>query len=235
MISHVLTGMGLISKALEPFAPHRRQSEVAETDSIDPEWLSWCQRWRKTSTLRPRTKQSQYYRLLVVGRWLKTAHPEISRPDQWTRPLAAEYLAFVTTLRAGRLVDDPRGVRSDKLLTASSRYSHLMALRCIFKDLLLWDWIPYRFDPKPIFRLPRSVANTRSPSPRIIAEDVWAKLLWAGLNLEIEDLSRSKNELGEAAGPRYPLALVRALALVWLFAGLRRDEIARLRLGCVRW
>jgi hypothetical protein len=76
-----------------------------------------------------------------------------------------------------------------------------MALRCFFKDLLFWDWIPYRFDLKQAFRLPRSVASTRSPRPRIIAEDVWAKLLWAGLNLEIEDLPRSKNQPGEAAGP----------------------------------
>ena len=235
MISHGLVGMGLISKPLEPFAPHRRQKGVTAPESIDPEWLQWCQRWRNTSTLRPGTKQSQYYRLLVVGRWLKAAHPEISRPDQWTRQLAAEYLAFLTTLRVGQLVDDRRSVSSDKPLTASSRYAHLVALRCFFKDLLLWDWIPYRFDPKPIFRLSRSVANTRSPRPRIIAEDVWAKLLWAGLNLETADLPRSRNTLGEAAGPRFPLALVRALALVWLFAGLRRDEIARLRLGCIRW
>jgi hypothetical protein len=28
---------------------------------------------------------------------------------------------------------------------------------------------------------------------------------------------------------------VRAIALVWLFSGLRSDEIARLRVGCVRW
>jgi hypothetical protein len=28
---------------------------------------------------------------------------------------------------------------------------------------------------------------------------------------------------------------VRALAVVWLFAGLRSDEIVRLRIGCVRW
>jgi hypothetical protein len=42
--------------------------------------------------------------------------------------------------------------------------------------------------------------------------------------------------MGETAGPRYPLAMamMRALALVWLFAGLRKDEIARLRLGCIR-
>jgi hypothetical protein len=29
--------------------------------------------------------------------------------------------------------------------------------------------------------------------------------------------------------------MVRALVVVWLFAGLRRDEIHRLRVGCVRW
>src|SRR5215207_6257755 len=29
--------------------------------------------------------------------------------------------------------------------------------------------------------------------------------------------------------------MVRALAVVWLFAGLRADEIHRLRVGCVRW
>ena len=29
--------------------------------------------------------------------------------------------------------------------------------------------------------------------------------------------------------------MVKALVLVWLFAGLRRNEIARLRVGCIRW
>jgi hypothetical protein len=32
----------------------------------------------------------------------------------------------------------------------------------------------------------------------------------------------------------YPLEMVRALAVVWLFAGLRSDEIRRLRVGTVR-
>ncbi len=35
--------------------------------------------------------------------------------------------------------------------------------------------------------------------------------------------------------PWYPLELVRALTLIWLFAGLRSDEIYRLRVGCIRW
>jgi len=33
----------------------------------------------------------------------------------------------------------------------------------------------------------------------------------------------------------YPPAMIRALAVVWLFSGLRHDEIMRLRVGCVRW
>jgi integrase len=53
--------------------------------------------------------------------------------------------------------------------------------------------------------------------------------LWAGLNLETQDLPAN------AGGPCYPVELVRALAMVWFSAGLRSDDIARLRLGCIRW
>ena len=67
------------------------------------------------------------------------------------------------------------------------------------------------------------------PNPRVIADDVWAKLLWAGLNLTAADLPTTK------AGPFYPIELVRAVTMTWLFAGQRSDEIARLRVGCIRW
>jgi len=33
----------------------------------------------------------------------------------------------------------------------------------------------------------------------------------------------------------YPVTFVRALAAVWVYSGLRSDEIIRLRLGCIRW
>jgi integrase len=29
--------------------------------------------------------------------------------------------------------------------------------------------------------------------------------------------------------------MTRALVITWLFAGLRRNEIVRLRVGCIRW
>lgn len=51
----------------------------------------------------------------------------------------------------------------------------------------------------------------------------------AGLNLAEDDLPQSR------AGNFYPLELVRAVTLAWLFSGQRSDEIARLRIGCIRW
>jgi integrase len=39
----------------------------------------------------------------------------------------------------------------------------------------------------------------------------------------------------EQRDPGYPPELVRAVTLAWLFSGQRSDEIARLRVGCIRW
>jgi hypothetical protein len=61
------------------------------------------------------------------------------------------------------------------------------------------------------------------PDPRVIADEIWAKLMWAGLNLQGSDLPQTQS------GNFYPLELVRAVTLTWLFSGHRSDEIARLR------
>lgn len=82
-----------------------------------------------------------------------------------------------------------------------------------------------RFDPGRCLRTPRSIKNLIGPDPRTIDDAVWAKLVAAGLELTAEDLPR---------GCPYPAELVRALVAVWLFAGLRANEIVRLRVGCVR-
>ena len=62
----------------------------------------------------------------------------------------------------------------------------------------------------------------------MIADDIWAKLLWAGLNLIAEDLPSTGVQF-------YPLELIRAITLTWPFSGQRSDEIARLRVGYIRW
>ena len=103
-------------------------------------------------------------------------------------------------------------------------------MRQFFRDVQEWEWLPRRFDPTRALATPRSVNARIGPAPRVIADDVWAKLLWAGLHLAAADLGPSPR-----GGYGYPIELVRALAMTWLFSGLRADEIARLRTGCVRW
>jgi len=54
---------------------------------------------------------------------------------------------------------------------------------------------------------------------------VWAKLAIAAATLSAQDLPRTT---------RYPLSFYRALALVWVTSARRPNEIARLRLDCLR-
>ena len=98
-------------------------------------------------------------------------------------------------------------------------------MRVFFRDLQEWGWIPRRFDPRRDLATPRDVRRLIGPDPRVIADDVWAKLLSAGMNLNPDDLRVPRSGIVAA----YSLNMLRALAVVWLFAGLRRNEIRRLR------
>ncbi len=51
------------------------------------------------------------------------------------------------------------------------------------------------------------------------------------MNLTPDDLRVARSGIVAA----YSLNMLRALAVVWLFARLRRNEIRRLRVGCIRW
>ena len=103
-----------------------------------------------------------------------------------------------------------------------------MATRMFFRDCQEWEWFPRRFDPARALAVPRSINALIGTDPRVIADDIWAKLLWAGLNLQAADLPG-------CADSYYPMELIRAITLTWLFSGLRSDEISRLRTGCIRW
>ena len=81
--------------------------------------------------------------------------------------------------------------------------------------------IPPRFDPYRSFTPPRSVKALIATTPRVIADDVWAKLLWAGLNVTLEDFASWRNPSGRIH-TYYPIEMIRAVTLVWLFAGIPR-------------
>ncbi len=225
-------GVGLLSRVLASLgivpAPLPRKGRAPCQDVVSIRWRSWCDRWLEHSTLQSRDHVHMY--LLKVGRWLAAEHPDVGSPEQWTRELAVEYVAAVDRMKTGEwgtswAKHNPS--RVGKPSQPRSKDHQIYAGRVFFKDLQEWGWIPQRFDPGRCLRTPKSVANLIGPDPRVIDDAIWAKLVAAGIDLRAEDLPTNSY--------LYPLELLRALAAVWLLAGLRSDEVSRLRLGCVRW
>lgn len=196
-----------------------------------PDWAAWVQRWHDTSTLTPKVRAIIRTLMAKAGRWLTAEHPEITEPGQWTRSTCAAWVAAIDRMAVGDYTQrrDALGGRGGTPIAPRTKAHLLMASRTFFRDCQEWEWIDRRFDPARALTVPRSIAALIGTDPRVIADDIWAKLIWAGLQLQAEDLP------GTSAGSYYPLPLIRALTLTWLFSGLRSDEISRLRVGCIRW
>ncbi len=235
-LSRALVLLGIVPRPLPrtPRPSHPAGAPASLADVPAP-WAAWCQRWLATTTLAPKTRKHAYYHLLKAGRWLAATYPDVTGPEQWTRELAAAYVAAVDRLTIGEWTHAPATARQTarlgQPLAPRSKAQHLWAVRIFLQDAQEWGWIPRRFDPVRALATPRAILALIAPAPRVIADDIWAKLLWAGLNLSASDLPAHALR-GESW---YPLAMVRAVALTWLFAGLRADELRRLRVGCIRW
>lgn len=240
-LSRALAGLGLIPKSLNAWA-YERSARVTpctiladrptEAIAIMAAWRTLAERWRATTTLAPKTREAYYSQVLQVGRWATATYGEAADPARWTREIAAACVAMILNKRCGewtpaatlgRLVDPGRQ------LLPRTQLHFLNAICCFFRDCQEWEWIPRRLDAARAFAQPRSLRGRVGPQPRVLSDDVWAKLLWAGLNLEERDLPAAW-----ISRHFYPLTMVRGIAVVWLFAGLRQDEIRRLRVGCIR-
>jgi integrase len=236
--SRVLAKIGAIPEPLEIVRPFVVRADLAEiTEGVPPEWARLGRRWFDTSTGSDRNRRKNYYFLLNIGRWLKLEHPEINSPADWTRELAAEAAAVTCQWHAGDwCTSAPVHIKNRGHALKPGTYAgRISALRVFFRDLQEWELIPRRFDPVRSFVTPKSLLAKIGPNPRIIADDIWAKLVWAGLNLTAEDLPKRGPFQRKPLESSYPVELCKALAVTWLFAGLRNNEILRLRLGCIRW
>ncbi len=231
-ISLCLHQIGVLEKPL----PHSfTVARIGKADNllegIDPRWVAFVDRWVATTTLEEGARLDTYYLALKAGRWVTKTFPEQASPELWTRQTAAQYVAAVCRLTVGEWACQIRHKElQGKPLKAAAIASYLSALRTLFRDGAEWEWIPRRFDPRICLRNPPSIRNKLGPNPRAIADDVWAKLVWAGVNLTEKDICPVKGK-----HHMYPLALLRATAMIWLFAGLRADEIFRLRIGAISW
>jgi integrase len=238
-LSRVLASMGTVPEAMEIKRPVKdKKLSPALTIGVPAEWCRLSRLWYDRATYSLKNRNKSYYFLLNVGRWLGKIHPEITSPADWTRALAAEAVSIVCQWHGGDWCSiDPAHVKSrGQILAPSTRAGRISILRIFFRDIQEWELIPRRFDPMRSMTTPKSLLALIGPNPRAIADDVWAKLIWAGLNLTVDDLPK-KGDLHRVPFPvtAYPIEMTRALVITWLFAGLRSNEIVRLRLGCIRW
>lgn len=238
-LSYVLVRRGFLRKPLGRDGQIERKESIAHRrvlDGVPLVWRDWCERRFATTTLQPSSRIGGLYRLFNSGRWLAQSGYG-TEPADWNREVAAAYVAAIDRATIGQWstgVAIPRS-RAGQPFKPATKASALTAVRRFFRDCQEWGWIPIRFNPYQALATPRSVRCLIGPDPRVIQDDVWAKLLWAGLNLTDQELSKPNDPDARGDGHFYPAAMVKALVLVWLFSGLRRNEIARLRVGCIRW
>lgn len=233
-VSRALNALGIVEGVVHGMRKKLESPRKAmNPESISEEWLSWCERWHKQSTLQ--NARHYYYVLRNIGRWLYSQHPEITSPAQWTDEFAAKFVRAVYEWKVGEWSDlqqHQRLSRSGQPLLPSVKESIIRAARAFFRDCQEWGWIPVRLNVRRMLRTPHSIQQLIGLEPRTIEKEFWAKLLWAAMNLEKKDLPVAG--MGNEAN-WYPLELHRAVAIVWCFAALRSDEVARLRVGCTRW
>jgi len=238
-ISRVLASMGTVPHSMEIKRPvPDKRSSPSLTLGVPAEWMRLCNIWYDRSAYAQPSRSKSFYFLLNVGRWLGHTHPTAVSPADWNRDLAAELISVICQWHGGDWCSiDPTHVKSrGKILAPSTRAGRIAALRIFFRDLQEWELIPRRFDPMRHLTAPRSLVGLIGPNPRVIADDIWSKLVWAGLNINAEDLPyKGPTRTTGLLKSTYPIELCRALVITWLFSGLRNNEIFRLRLGCIRW
>lgn len=237
-ISRVLADKGIIPAPL-----HANEDKAGPRSdmlsTVPPEWAEWALRWRKFSTHEPGTIRSMFSVILIAGRWAAEKHPDVISPDLWTRDMAAEYVADSMQATVGQWAGHNRNrSRFGQPIAPGGRAARIDSIRGFFCDLIEWEWIKPRFDPRRVMSMPLSLRAQMGPNPRIIDDASWAKLMAAGLTLNAEDLKSYGSGRARKAGWKatyYPIEMVRAMVGVWLFGGCRVDEIRRLELDCVTW
>jgi hypothetical protein len=237
-VARVLADKRIISRPLNNNENSRGNRAGTLADVPGP-WLDWARRWRKLARQESSTAKVMFSTICIAGRWTAQRHPEAVSPDLWTRDIAAEYVADTMQAKCGDWAGHNRNKTSyGRPLAASGMANRIDSLRGFFCDLIEFEWIEAKFDPRRVLSLPISLRAQMKPNPRIIDDASWAKLMAAGLTLNSEDLKPYGSPASKAkgsVGTYYPIEMLRALVGVWLFAGCRIDEIHRLELDCIVW
>ncbi|TMC56523.1 MAG: hypothetical protein E6J21_15010 [Chloroflexota bacterium] len=233
LLLRALVELGMLEATGGSLPEFVKSPQQYDTVNIAPEWVDWCFRWQRLAVHYSAKERYKYVLVLLkVGRWLAHAHPDITSPTQWTTELALDWVATVTSLlRIGDYCSNSERLHFNEKkgnpLRPATQHQHIVAVRTFFTDLQDDPFhLPRTFDPGRALRAPKPLMRLLEPNPRDIDPLLWARLVHAAHHLCEEDF---------AGKCYYPLALVRALALLWCYGALRVNEILRLRVGCIRW
>jgi hypothetical protein len=153
-------------------------AEPTDIEGAAPQWAEAVDRWCATSTLTAKVRTCWRSVLSKAGRWLADKYPDVTEPADWTRQTCAAWIAAIDDMAVGEYVQHRKslGRHVGKPLSPRTKAGYITATRTFFRDLQDWAWIPRRFDPIRALATPRSIGALIGPDPRIIADDVWAKL-----------------------------------------------------------
>jgi integrase len=248
-VGHRREACGRVTMALEDLhilSPRPKAPLVVadrfENSAMAHEWYEWCMAWYKSAVdLTPRLRHAYTCTILTIGRWLHARFPDVCTPERWTEDLALRFRSDLCAWTIGQYASDKaRHILETKgllgaPLSAKGLVTYLTVLRRYFTDLSMRPHavggaparkIRLDFIPKEVFTAPialqRAIDRT---APRDIDLRIWARLTMAAATLSAGDLPQ---------GTRYPLSFYRALGLIWVTSARRPNEIARLRLECVR-
>lgn len=191
-----------------------------------PAWESEIAYWEERQLrLSHSNLEHERGRLRSIARWFGYNISHVQSPTDLDYESVVKFRTAVVYGKHGAF--SPHLARNSVkagALAVRTRGGKLQSLRKFIEDLVDLKRLP----PTALvlaseLRRPKSWARQMSADPRVIEDLVFAKLLTAGLELTRED----------TAGLSYPFELVRALTFVWLFGGMRRDEIRRLDVACL--
>jgi integrase len=214
---------------------------------LHPQWVTWLQAFWQQTPITQCSRDSITSQMLIACRWLAQYYPQVTEPSQWTRELAAQYVAYVcnqatvydyASQETRQYLANHLKHRQGEKLAAATMNGRLGGVRRFFRCLQKYSYevdgtmtprLGIDWNPDDVLATPKQVVAQIQPNPRNVEEEAWLKLVWTACTLNAEMVKEAI-----PGAKMYPLLLWRAVALVWVTGCRRRDEIRRLPLECVR-
>jgi len=248
-LQNVLISLHVLPSEAGKHLVHQPHLQIFQDDfvvDVHPRWIAWLRAFWEQTPISQHNRREIIRHTLIAFRWVTQHSPHVTEPGQWTRELALRYVAYVcneatvydyvspiTQQRRAKQLEQRRG----EPLKAATQTARIKSLRRFFRCLQKYSYevegraeprLEIHWNPDDALATPAHVRAQVQPNPRNVEEEAWLKLIWTACTLNAEMVKEV------APGARYPLPLLRAVALVWVTGCRRSDEIRRLPLECVR-